>query len=69
MAEEYWHQSQQVDEQPDGSILFKLHLPVTPDFVSWLLYYGHHVEVLEPASLREQVAEEHRRAAETGSLT
>ena len=29
----------------------------------WLLYYGIRVEVLEPPSLRERVAEEHRRAA------
>jgi predicted DNA-binding transcriptional regulator YafY len=63
VAEEYWHPSQQVEEQPDGSVLFKLHVAVTPEFVNWLLYYGRRVEVLEPASLREQVVEEHRRAA------
>jgi len=33
--------------------------------VSWLLYYGARVQVVAPAWLREQVAEEHRRAAVT----
>lgn len=65
VAEEHWHASQQVEEQPDGSILFRLRVPVTPDFVNWLLYYGSRVKVLEPAGLRVQVAEEHRCAAES----
>jgi len=64
VAEEYWHPSQRVEEQPDGSVLFKLHIAVTPEFVNWLLYYGRRVEVLEPPALRERVVKEHRRAVE-----
>jgi len=64
VAEEYWHPSQQVEEQPDGSVLFRLHVAVTPEFVNWLLYYGSRVEVLKPGELREWVADEHRKAAE-----
>jgi predicted DNA-binding transcriptional regulator YafY len=64
VAEEYWHPSQQAEEQPDGSMLFRLQVAVTPEFVNWLLYYGRRVEVLEPPGLRERVVEEHRRAAE-----
>jgi predicted DNA-binding transcriptional regulator YafY len=64
VAEEYWHPSQQAEEQPDGSVLFRLQVAVTPEFVNWLLYYGSRVEVLEPPGLRERVVEEHRRAAE-----
>ena len=63
VAEENWHPSQRVEKQPDGSVLFRLHLAVTPDFLNWLLYYGSRVQVLAPLSLREQLAEEHRRAA------
>ena len=63
VTEEYWHSSQQAEEQPDGSMLFKLHIAVTPEFVNWLLYYGSRVEVLEPQELRERVVEEHGRAA------
>ncbi len=64
VAEEYWHSSQQAEEQPDGSVLFKLHVAVTPEFVNWVLYYGSRVEVVKPPGLREQVAQEHGRAAE-----
>lgn len=63
VAEEYWHSSQEVHRQGDGSVLFKLQIAVTPEFVNWLLYYGSRVEVLEPQDLRERVAEEHRVAA------
>jgi predicted DNA-binding transcriptional regulator YafY len=64
VAEEQWHPSQQVEEQADGSVLFKLHIAVTAEFVNWLLYYGSRVQVLEPVWLRKRVAEEHRHAAE-----
>ncbi|RPF46640.1 putative DNA-binding transcriptional regulator YafY [Thermodesulfitimonas autotrophica] len=64
VAEESWHPSQQVAEQPDGSVLFRLHIAITPDFINWLLYYGSRVEVLAPPELREELAAEHRRAAE-----
>ncbi len=64
VAEEFWHASQQAEEQPAGSVLFRLHVAITPEFINWLLYYGDRVKVLEPMSLRERVAEEHRRAAE-----
>jgi predicted DNA-binding transcriptional regulator YafY len=63
VAEEEWHPSQQAEEQPDGSILFSLHIAITSEFVAWLLYYGNQVEVLAPSDLRARVAEEHRRAA------
>jgi predicted DNA-binding transcriptional regulator YafY len=64
VAEETWHRSQQTEELPDGRILFKLHVVITPEFVNWLMYYGSKVEVLEPKSLREQVAAEQHKAAD-----
>jgi predicted DNA-binding transcriptional regulator YafY len=63
VAEEYWHPSQTSEEQPDGSILFRLKIVPTPEFVNWLLYYGSRVKILEPEFLRRQVAEEHAKAA------
>jgi len=69
VTEEYWHSSQQAEEQPDGNILFKLHIAVTPEFVNWLLYYGSRVEVLEPVNLRERVLEEHKKALATYEST
>ncbi len=68
VAEEYWHKSQQAETLPDGSVLFRLHIAVTPEFVSWVLYYGSQVQVEAPESLRQQVAEEHRKAAEVNMV-
>ncbi len=43
--------------------LFRVKLVPTPEFTNWPLYYGSRVKVMEPASLRTQVAEEHLKAA------
>ena len=64
VSEEQWHPSQQVEEQADGSVLFKLHIAVTAEFVNWLMYYGSRVQVMEPAWLRERVRDEHQVAAD-----
>lgn len=64
VAEEFWHNSQQVEQQPDDSVIFRLTIAITPEFVNWLLYYGSKVEVMKPEHLRETVAAEHQRAAE-----
>ena len=58
VAEEFWHPTQRVEEQPDGTVLFRLHVAITPELVNWLLSYGSRVEVLEPPELRERVVEE-----------
>jgi len=62
--EQRWHPSQEVQEQPDGSILFKLKVAITPEFVNWIMYYGSRVKVLLPESLRKRVEEEARRIGE-----
>ena len=63
VSEESWGVPLQSEEQPDGSMLIRLNVAITPEFVNWLLYYGSRVDVLEPPELRERVADEHRRAA------
>lgn len=67
VAEEQWHPSQQVEEQADGSVLFKLHIAVTAEFVNWLMYYGWRVKVLEPAWLQDRLREEHQLAIDSCS--
>ncbi len=64
VAEETWHKSQQSEILPDGRAQVTFHVGITPEMVSWLLYYGSRVHVLEPVWLRERVAEEHRQAAD-----
>lgn len=63
VAEETWHKSQQAETLPDGRVRVTFYVGITPEMVNWLLYYGARVQVIEPAWLRERVAEEHRRAA------
>jgi predicted DNA-binding transcriptional regulator YafY len=63
VSEEQWHKSQKVETTADGSVLFRLHIPITPEFVNWVLYYGSRVEVIEPEGLRQTVAGEHQKAA------
>lgn len=63
-AEESWHKSQQSETLPDGRVRMTFQVGITPEMVSWLLYYGSRVQVLGPAWLRERVAEEHRKAVD-----
>jgi predicted DNA-binding transcriptional regulator YafY len=63
VSEEQWHKSQKVETTADGSVLFRLHIPITPEFVNWVLYYGSRVEVIEPERLRQRVTGEHQKAA------
>lgn len=64
VAEEFWHSSQDTELQPDGSLVFRLKIAITSEFVNWLCYYGSKMKVIQPAHLAETVAAEHRRAAE-----
>jgi predicted DNA-binding transcriptional regulator YafY len=64
IRERTWHPSQTVEELPDGGLLLRLTVAGEGDLVRWVLGYGCHVVVEEPAWLRERVAEELRRAAE-----
>mgnify|MGYP000872515200 CR=1 FL=1 len=66
VSEEYWHKSQEIEKNEDGSFTVRFHVGVTPEMISWLLYYGARVRVIEPAWLREKVEEEHRKACEGG---
>ena len=64
VAEEQWHHSQLSETLPDGRVQVTFQVGVTPEMVSWLLYYGSRMQVVAPVWLREQVAEEHRTAWE-----
>jgi len=64
VAEEQWHHSQQSETLPGGCVRVTFHVGVTPEMVSWLLYYGPRVRVVEPGWLAERVREEHRKAVE-----
>ncbi len=64
VAEESWHKSQQTEILADDSVIFRLNMIITPEFMSWLLYYGGGLEVVAPQWLRVQVAAEHQKAVD-----
>src|SRR6185437_822456 len=58
------HRAGQLEEiQPDGSVIFRYHAAVTPDFLRWLLTRGTGCVVLAPESLRQAVADRARQIA------
>jgi predicted DNA-binding transcriptional regulator YafY len=58
-----WHESQTVNEQPDGRL--RVTLDVSNDWAlrSWILGFGAGVRVLRPDALARSLREELRRAA------
>lgn len=52
-----WHPAQEVVEGDDGSVTVSFQAGGALEIVSWILSYGRHAELLEPASLRVQLAE------------
>lgn len=58
VREKSWHPSQQVKTNRDGSLVVKFRLSSTVEFKSWVLGFGADAEVLEPESLRRELAGE-----------
>lgn len=58
VEESNWHPSQSLTHHRDGSLLFEVRLSSLEEVKSWVLSFGRHAEVLEPAGLREEMAEE-----------
>jgi len=64
VPERKWHQSQNIEEQPDKTILLHLTLQHLEDVVGWVLSWGGLAEVLSPPELRGQVARKAKDLAE-----
>jgi predicted DNA-binding transcriptional regulator YafY len=58
-----WHESQQIDDLPDGSVRLTLHVCNDSALRSWVLGFGSAAKVVQPASLAHAVADECRQAA------
>lgn len=57
IAEEtIWHPSQVMELQPDGSALVTMRLAINVQLQAFILGWGEEVEVLEPESLRKDIA-------------
>jgi predicted DNA-binding transcriptional regulator YafY len=58
VAERIWHESQKLEEQPDGSVILSLTVASLWEVKRWLLGWGADAEVLEPCDLRQAVFDE-----------
>jgi len=58
MREKVWHGTEEKITQADGSLLLKMHVPVTSELKRWVMSYGRDVEVIGPSELREMVQQE-----------
>jgi predicted DNA-binding transcriptional regulator YafY len=53
--EKIWHDSQVLEKQRDGSLIFKAETAGTEEIKFWVLRWGKEAVVLEPDSLREEI--------------
>ncbi len=58
-----WHREQEIEEHPDGSLTLRFPVSAFPEVKMELLKFGADCEVLAPAALRREIAEEGARIA------
>jgi predicted DNA-binding transcriptional regulator YafY len=58
-----WHESQRLEDLPDGGIRLLLHVSNDWALRSWVLGFGAAVRVRRPAALADALLDEYRRAA------
>ncbi len=64
VLESRWHRSQQLEPQPDGTLIWRARIAAPREMIYWIQGWGAGVEVLEPAWLREYIQSEARALAE-----
>jgi len=57
IKERIWHPAQEIEELPDGGIIFTIY-GHPEEIKRWVIGYGAHAEILEPQYLRKEIAEE-----------
>jgi predicted DNA-binding transcriptional regulator YafY len=63
VADTHWHDTQQIDWNPDGSIHATFEVDGLEEIIWWILSYGPHCKVIEPAELKQRVQQLHQVAA------
>jgi CRISPR-associated endonuclease/helicase Cas3 len=63
VRETRWHRSEAVEEQPDGSLLWRARVAEPQEMLNWIRGWGADVEVLSPEELREALVREVRKMA------
>lgn len=57
VRERIWHPSQQLEAQPDGSLILRFQASGEFEIRRWILGWGKQVEILEPPELRQTIAQ------------
>jgi predicted DNA-binding transcriptional regulator YafY len=63
VREHDWHPSQKIERRPDGGVDLSMEVGPGEELARWVLSFGGDAEVLEPDTLRAQVASELARAS------
>ena len=58
IRERTWHPSQEIETEPDGSVILTLKVGDLGEVKRWLIGFGAEAEVLGPEELRADIAEE-----------
>jgi predicted DNA-binding transcriptional regulator YafY len=58
VMEKIWHKSQTIEQQADGSVIFRAEVAGTKEIKFWVMSWGASAQVLAPESLREEIAAE-----------
>ncbi len=53
-----WHPTQQIEEKPDGSIIFRVTLEGTMEIKWWIYHWIPYCKVIAPAGLRKEMIQE-----------
>ena len=64
IKEKIWHESQQIHEKDDGSIILEAEVAGTDEIKFWIMSWGSYALVLEPESLRQEIRAEAEEIAE-----
>jgi predicted DNA-binding transcriptional regulator YafY len=62
IRERVWHESQQIEEKSDGSVVLRMEVAPGWELKSWIKGFLPHVRVVKPAALRDEIAAEIARA-------
>jgi predicted DNA-binding transcriptional regulator YafY len=63
LRETWWHPTQTIREEPDGSVIWEGYIAEPLEMMPWLRGWGPDIEVLEPQSIRDQIALDAERVA------
>jgi predicted DNA-binding transcriptional regulator YafY len=58
IRERVWHESQNVEDQPDGSVVLRMNVAAGFELKAWIKGFLPQVRVLKPAALRDEIAGE-----------